>query len=188
MWNHCWAMTAKYETIQLPLLDNGSNRYERNDSKATTALQQRGCIFYAVRAKILKNRTRWGSVSQWRVGWWVRRLLRFSRCELLLWETVGIAREPRGRGTSAVESRYQGTASGDCNRLRALVCVWHWFVNYSHELCVKVFNKSDYQTKRRIESLYHVTYKVVKYSVYPRISFQISICFSLAGMANMLWP
>jgi hypothetical protein len=43
----------------------------------------------------------------------VRGLLRFSRCELLSWETVswGMAtvREPRRRGTSAVGSPYQKT-------------------------------------------------------------------------------
>jgi hypothetical protein len=35
-------------------------------------------------------------------------------------------------GTSAVKSRYQATANGDCNRLRTLVCAW--FVKWSNEL------------------------------------------------------
>jgi hypothetical protein len=40
-------------TIQQPLLGDGSaNRHERNNSTATTALQQSG-VFYAVRADIL---------------------------------------------------------------------------------------------------------------------------------------
>jgi hypothetical protein len=38
-------------------------------------------------------------------------------CEQLVAEVTGTIREPRGRGTSAVGSRYQTTASGDSNRL-----------------------------------------------------------------------
>jgi hypothetical protein len=63
----------------------------------------------------------WVSVVQCsaveRVGWWVRGLLRFSPCELLLLEAgswnTGTVREPRGRGTSTVESRYQTKKSED---------------------------------------------------------------------------
>jgi hypothetical protein len=46
-----------------------------------------------------------------RAGWLVsvRGLLRFSRCEL----RPGTVREPTGRGTSAVGSRYGATASED---------------------------------------------------------------------------
>jgi hypothetical protein len=36
---------------------------------------------------------------------------------------TGMAREHRVREMSAAESRYQATASGDCNILRTLVCV-----------------------------------------------------------------
>jgi hypothetical protein len=64
----------------------------------------------------------------------LRELLLFSRCELLLLEAgsgrTGIVRELRGR---AVRSRYQATASEDCNRLRILVCVCQRFVKCSHE-------------------------------------------------------
>jgi hypothetical protein len=56
------------------------------------------------------------------VGELVTGLLRFSCCELFLlddasWGT-GIVREPGGRVTPAVGSRYQATASEDSNRLR----------------------------------------------------------------------
>jgi hypothetical protein len=61
--------------------------------------------------------------------------------------------EPSGRGTSAVENRYQATR-GDYNRLRALVCEWQWFVKCSYELCVKVFGKFDYEYKPRLQSLH----------------------------------
>jgi hypothetical protein len=55
------------------------------------------------------------------------RELQFSREPLLLEAgsgATGILREPRLRGKSADGSRYQVTASRDCNRLRTLVCVW----------------------------------------------------------------
>jgi hypothetical protein len=56
-----------------------------------------------------------------RVGELVRGLLLFSPCELLLLEAgtwrTGIFREPRGRGTSAFEKRYQAT-TGEDSRLR----------------------------------------------------------------------
>jgi hypothetical protein len=38
-------------------------------------------------------------------------------CEKLVVE-VGTVRKPRGKGVSAIVSRYQVTASEDCNRLR----------------------------------------------------------------------
>jgi hypothetical protein len=61
------------------------------------------------------------------------RELQFSRCELLLLEAgswgTGIVREPKVRGTAAAGSRYQATDNRDCNRLKALVCVWQWFVS-----------------------------------------------------------
>jgi hypothetical protein len=37
-------------------------------------------------------------------------------------------------------------------RPRTLVSVWQWFVNYSHQLCVKVFNKSDHESEPRPHS------------------------------------
>jgi hypothetical protein len=47
-------MTAKWATIQQPLLGNGSsNRYERKNSTAIIAMQQRSGIFYAVRSEKL---------------------------------------------------------------------------------------------------------------------------------------
>jgi hypothetical protein len=41
----------------------------------------------------------------------------------------GAFREPRGRGTSAVGSRYQLTANGDSNRLRTLKCLINPIIN-----------------------------------------------------------
>jgi hypothetical protein len=95
-------------------------------------LQQRNFIFCAVRAdgcspnkgtateelcfSVRPYVLEWVSGVEW-VGWWVSEpvsgVLIFSPCEVLLlesgsWET-GTVREPRGRGTSAFESRYQAT-------------------------------------------------------------------------------
>jgi hypothetical protein len=64
---------------------------------------------------------------RWPPAWELAKELQFSRCELLLLEAGSrdtvIVREPTVRGTFAVGSRYQATASGDCNRLRTLVFV-----------------------------------------------------------------
>jgi hypothetical protein len=69
------------------------------------------------------------------------------------WGT-GIDREPRERGTSAVGSRYQPTASRDCNRLRTLVCVWQWPVKCSHESCVYKWSINPISNRKpRRESL-----------------------------------
>jgi hypothetical protein len=57
-------------------------------------------------------------------------------------------REPGNRGTSTVGSHYQAALWRPW--LRTLVFVWQWFVKCSHELCVKVSNKSDYHTKPRL--------------------------------------
>jgi hypothetical protein len=57
-------------------------------------------------------------------------------------------REPRRRGTSTVGRCYQ--AAQWRTWLRTLVCVWQWSVKCRHELCVKVFNKSNYQSKPRL--------------------------------------
>jgi hypothetical protein len=54
-----------------------------------------------------------GGFSEVLVGEWVRGLLQFSPCELLLLEAAnwgtGTVGEPRGRTTFAVGSRYQKT-------------------------------------------------------------------------------
>jgi hypothetical protein len=47
--------------------------------------------------------------------------LQFSRCERSWYLRLRIVQEPRGKGTSAVGSRYEATASGDCNILRTIV-------------------------------------------------------------------
>jgi hypothetical protein len=70
------------------------------------------------------------SGEKWRIGWWVsewvRGLLRFTPCELLLLEAgswgTGIVWESRIRGTSAVASRYRATVSEDMT-VDASLCV-----------------------------------------------------------------
>jgi hypothetical protein len=47
-------------------------------------------------------------------------------------------------------SRLQETASGDCNRLRTLVCVGQWTLKCSSEWCIQVFNKSIHQSTPRL--------------------------------------
>jgi hypothetical protein len=47
-------------------------------------------------------------------------------------------------------SRFQETASGDCNRLRTLVCVCQWSVKCSSEWCTYVVNKSNIQSIPRL--------------------------------------
>jgi hypothetical protein len=42
-----------------------------------------------------------------------------------------------------VKIRCQKTVSGDCNRLRTLVCVCQWSVKCSSEWCMQVVNKSN---------------------------------------------
>jgi hypothetical protein len=66
----------------------------------------------------------------WPHAWELVRELQFSRCEPLRAVAVrswklrhGDISGTRVREASAVRSRYQTTASGDCNRLRTLVCV-----------------------------------------------------------------
>jgi hypothetical protein len=47
-------------------------------------------------------------------------------------------------------SRYQETSSGDCNRLRILVCVKisdGAIIKCNYEVCVKMVNKSNIQSK-----------------------------------------
>jgi hypothetical protein len=38
-----------------------------------------------------------------------------------------------------------------------LVCEWQWSVKYSHKLCIKGSSELIYQSKPRLQSLYHVT-------------------------------
>jgi hypothetical protein len=59
-------------------------------------------------------------------------------------------REPGSRGTSTVGSRYQ--AAHWRPWLRTLMSVWQWSVQCSHELCLKMSDKSDYQFKPRLSS------------------------------------
>jgi hypothetical protein len=47
--------------------------------------------------------------------------------------------EHRSWRISVVESRYQETSGGECNRLRTLV-LWEWFMKCSHELCNSPIN------------------------------------------------
>jgi hypothetical protein len=65
--------------------------------------------------------------TSWLVSEWIRGLLRSSPCEPLLLEAgswgTGIVREPRVRGTSAVECRYQITTGEDTADRKDLVRV-----------------------------------------------------------------
>jgi hypothetical protein len=73
------------------------------------------------------------STEEWSelVDEWVRGLLRYSPCELLLLESgtwgTGIIREPRVRRTSAVGCRYQATIGEDTADWEGLVRI---VVNY----------------------------------------------------------
>jgi hypothetical protein len=71
------------------------------------------------------------------------------------WLRTGTVRKPRRRGTSAIESQYRATASEKCNRLRRLSVSYSDL--WSIVLVVYVCSKSDYQSKPRLYSLYHIT-------------------------------
>jgi hypothetical protein len=90
----------------------------RHISTAKTELQQWGSVFCVVRAGQFNGVE---LVSQQ-----VRGPLRFSRCELFMWKVGSwgrwTIREPRGRGTLAVGSRYQATTSVDVT-VETNVCV-----------------------------------------------------------------
>jgi hypothetical protein len=64
--------------------------------------------------------------SVWLVSEWVRGLLRFSPCELLLWESgswgTGTGREPRGKRISAVRSRYHKIGEDTADWVDISVC------------------------------------------------------------------
>jgi hypothetical protein len=77
----------------------------------------------------------------------VRGLLRFSRCELLLWESgswgTGVVRKPRVREISAVGCRYQTTTAEDgrlrtintcCSELMSVLIVDSTIVTCSYDL------------------------------------------------------
>jgi hypothetical protein len=73
-------------------------------------------------------------VSDW-VSQSVRELLRFRRCDLLLWEAGSWGRgqfgSPEVKGTSAVRSRYRATASEDVTldtSVCVCVCVCGWVI------------------------------------------------------------
>jgi hypothetical protein len=79
-----------------------------------------GPCLYVINRAINKSSgvqfSKWSAVI-WLVSKLVRGLLRFSPCELLLWEAgswgLVIVRETRGRGAFAVGSRYQATSGED---------------------------------------------------------------------------
>jgi hypothetical protein len=116
------------------------------------------------------------NVEEW-VGLWisesVRGLLRFSPCELLLleagsWGTRTI-REPRGRGTSAVGSRYQKTVADKAGWEDLSVCCSEmqsvWFSDSATVTCnyyQKVFNKSNYQSMPLVWSLHTIVTVFIK--------------------------
>jgi hypothetical protein len=62
------------------------------------------------------------------------------RCGML---TSGQRRDHASWSISLGRSRCQETASGNCNRLRTLVCVCQWSVKCSFEECIQVVNKSN---------------------------------------------
>jgi hypothetical protein len=100
------------------------------------------CVFYGTLRGYMTRPTEFSSVSECSSSWvewsevsWlvsdqlVRGLLQFSTCQLLLLDAcrrgTGIIREPRLRGSSAVESRYQTTTGEDTADWRDLVrAVW----------------------------------------------------------------
>jgi hypothetical protein len=89
------------------------------------------------------------------VGEWVRRQLRFSRCELLLLEAGSWGpervREPRGRGTFAFGSRYRATASKDVIvDTSECVCVCVAVNCNVFKRCMKESNNSYHQSKPRL--------------------------------------
>jgi hypothetical protein len=51
---------------------------------------------------------------------------------------------------SVDRSLCQETASGDCNRLRTIICVCQWSVKCSSEWCIQVINKSIHQSNPRL--------------------------------------
>jgi hypothetical protein len=70
-------------------------------------------------------------------------------------------REPGSRGTFTVGRRYQATQWRPW--LRRVFFVWQWFLKCSHDLCVKMSNKSDYRSKPRLY-LHSITWQYLTIS------------------------
>jgi hypothetical protein len=110
LWNNiCFlAMAGKQTTEQRPLL---GNRFLISDNWKSTIEQatEEWCFLCVPHLDVLTG-TVWGNQSVARI---------------LSWKEATIQRGlgPRSRGISIVRSRYQEMTSGDCNRLRTLVCV-----------------------------------------------------------------
>jgi hypothetical protein len=78
-------------------------------------------------------------------------MLWFNCCELLLLEGCSWGREQfenpeEGEHPLLVAATKQWLVE-TVTDWEQLVCVWQWFVKCSHVLCVKLFNKSDCQSK-----------------------------------------
>jgi hypothetical protein len=93
------------------------------------------------------------------VGEWVRGLLWFSPCELLLLEAdswgMGTVWKPRGRGTSDSGSHYQKTGEDTADWEDLVHAVVNWISNRAMVTCgynMWVFNKSNYQSKTHLYS------------------------------------
>jgi hypothetical protein len=124
------------------------------------------------------NLVKWREVA----GWCVREFSWKSACEeqtrKLVWNgrqprtlldiscqlrdefcTVGWQENLSARSwrISLGRSCYQETTSGDCNRLRTLVCVYQYSVKCSSKWCTQVVNKSIHQSIPSRKSLYPVT-------------------------------
>jgi hypothetical protein len=76
----------------------------------------------------------------------------FSWCrsvEELSWKfscgvlTCGQRRDHGSWRISTVRSRWQETASEECNRLRALVCMCQWSMKCASEWCIQVISKTN---------------------------------------------
>jgi hypothetical protein len=77
-------------------------------------------------------------------------------------------RESRSRGSSTVGRCYQAEQWRPW--LRTLVFIWQWFVKCSHELCVKVSSKSDYQSEP------HPSFNHMTTGVRSGIGLKIALC------------
>jgi hypothetical protein len=87
-------------------------------------------------------------------------------------------REPRSRGTSTVESRYQAVQW--IPWLGTLVCMWKWYIKWSHEM---------WAYKSNIQSLIHVTISHLYHACYMSqhpIPFHLVILIALREKCK-LW-
>jgi hypothetical protein len=114
---------------------------------------------------VYKEEFSWESAVEFRSSKWaVSRELRSAREaeKMALWVQVWsvnyrvrLWEEDLSSGSwriSLGRSRCQETTSGDCNRLRILVCVCQWSVKCSPEWCIQVVNKSIHQSIPRLLS------------------------------------